>query len=422
MLKKKINPTQIIQKIVKTKSSGKLEIKANSVIWNIYFSDGILQYANHSLQSFKTIQSILLRYNLGETVKNISQKAQSILNSNKSLFSIVDQLVENNFLNRNHKKILHKELTQNAIKFFLWLTEAEFAWIPQNNLNSDEDSIIADYIWDIRTLVNSVMVRLNAWQKFAPFIQSPLQCPICLNDSLFRKKVASGNISPAMCEKLIKLMRGATIHEIGIILKQTDLKIAQFLFPYIQDDLIKIQPPQSPLDRLPMIPPSIQTKSKPISRNNFGDSKTSQPIVSSNQNQAQKSEVTPSNIKANQKIYKIVSIDDSPTMLDLIKNYLGTEKYEVCTIENPMLSLGPIFDMKPDLILLDFSMPKINGNKLCQILRRSHVLKQTPIIMVSGNCQNIDKAQLESSGINDYLAKPFTREDLLAIVAKYVIK
>lgn len=120
------------------------------------------------------------------------------------------------------------------------------------------------------------------------------------------------------------------------------------------------------------------------------------------------------------KVYKIVSIDDSPAMLDVIRNYLGTEKYEVCTLENAMLSLGPIFDMKPDLILMDFSMPKINGNKLCRILRKSHLLAKTPIIMVSGSLKMNDQQKLQDSGITDYLAKPFTRENLLNIVEKYL--
>jgi twitching motility two-component system response regulator PilG len=84
-----------------------------------------------------------------------------------------------------------------------------------------------------------------------------------------------------------------------------------------------------------------------------------------------------------------------------------------------MLSLGPIFKVKPDLILMDFSMPKINGYKLCRILRQSHILKETPIIMVSGN-SDIEKEELERSGITDYLAKPFSQEQLLSVVNKYL--
>jgi twitching motility two-component system response regulator PilG len=107
-------------------------------------------------------------------------------------------------------------------------------------------------------------------------------------------------------------------------------------------------------------------------------------------------------------------------MLDTIKAYLGTEKYEILTIENPMKAISHLFESKPDLILMDISMPGINGNRLCQILKSSSVFQHVPIIFVSGNTKILTQATIQAAGATDYLAKPFSPESLRIITEKYL--
>lgn len=116
------------------------------------------------------------------------------------------------------------------------------------------------------------------------------------------------------------------------------------------------------------------------------------------------------------KRYKVVCIDDSPTVLDTIQRHLGSDRFEIATVENPMASLSALFDLKPDLILMDVSMPGIDGNRLCTILKRSSVFTDVPIIMVSGNTGLLDKEKAKAAGATDYLTKPFSKEELLAMV------
>ncbi len=61
-------------------------------------------------------------------------------------------------------------------------------------------------------------------------------------------------------------------------------------------------------------------------------------------------------------------------------------------------------------------MPKINGYKLCSLLRKSSSLKETPIVMVTGRTGFIDKTRAKMAGATDYLTKPFTKIDLLSAV------
>jgi len=79
-----------------------------------------------------------------------------------------------------------------------------------------------------------------------------------------------------------------------------------------------------------------------------------------------------------------------------------------------------ILKLKPDLILLDVNMPKVDGYKLCSLLRNNPVLKNIPIVMVTGNTGIIDRAKAKIAGSSDYLTKPFTQEGLLKMVFRHL--
>jgi two-component system, chemotaxis family, response regulator PixG len=69
---------------------------------------------------------------------------------------------------------------------------------------------------------------------------------------------------------------------------------------------------------------------------------------------------------------------------------------------------------------MDVSMPGIDGNRLCQILKRSSVFTNVPIVMVSGNTGLLDKEKAKAAGATDYLTKPFSQDELLALVNQYL--
>ena len=296
-------------------------------------------------------------------------------------------------------------------------------------------------IGDIAPLVETMELNLQTWQKFYPVITSPFQRIICPNLKLLQKNVPNGDLSPTILKQLFHLIQGGTIRQIAIALKKSDLKTAQLLLPYIKHKIVGVKSPNAPFDRLPSIPhplTSFESNSEEMKLPNSAIKSQLRPLTAlaekspsvevDNSNQVTK--ILPqsklvvrnsNNDRTRKKTFKIVSIDDSPTMLDMIKNYLGDEKkYDVSTLENPMLSLGVLFSAKPDLILMDFSMPGINGYKLCSILRKSHVFQTTPIIMVSGNLNLVDDNKWQTSGITDYLPKPFDREDLIKMIERHL--
>lgn len=123
---------------------------------------------------------------------------------------------------------------------------------------------------------------------------------------------------------------------------------------------------------------------------------------------------------AEPKIYTIACIDDSPTVLSAIESFLDDKSFKVLRIDNPVSALMKIIRNKPDLILLDVTMPSLDGYELCSLLRRHTLFKQTPIIMVTGNTGLIDRAKAKLVGSSGYLTKPFTQPDLLKVIFKHL--
>jgi twitching motility two-component system response regulator PilG len=127
-----------------------------------------------------------------------------------------------------------------------------------------------------------------------------------------------------------------------------------------------------------------------------------------------------SNTKTERKQWKIVCIDDSPTILNEISRFLDRDEFSVFPIEEPLKALMKIIRIQPDLILLDVGMPNIDGYKLCSLIRKYSAFKDTPIIMVTGNKGLIDRAKARMAGATDYMTKPFSQSDLLNIVFQYL--
>lgn len=118
--------------------------------------------------------------------------------------------------------------------------------------------------------------------------------------------------------------------------------------------------------------------------------------------------------------YKIACIDDSPTVLRAIEAFLDDTAFKVIRIDNPVSALMQIVRNKPDLVLLDVTMPTLDGYELCSLLRRHPSFKQTPIIMVTSNRSLLDRAKAKLVGASGYLTKPFTQPDLLKTMFKYL--
>lgn len=138
----------------------------------------------------------------------------------------------------------------------------------------------------------------------------------------------------------------------------------------------------------------------------------------SSQRQTAQNQQTP--LLSTSKTYTIACIDDSPTVLQAINAFLDDKSFSVVLISDPVKALMQIIRSKPDLILLDVTMPSLDGYELCSLLRKHPSFRNTPIIMVTGNTGFIDRAKAKLVGASGYLTKPFTQPDLIKIIFKHL--
>jgi two-component system, chemotaxis family, response regulator PixG len=118
--------------------------------------------------------------------------------------------------------------------------------------------------------------------------------------------------------------------------------------------------------------------------------------------------------------HTIACIDDSPSILAAITNFLSDKGISVIPINDPVKALMQIIRNKPDLILLDVTMPNLDGYELCSLLRKHPHFKSTPVVMVTSNTGFIDRAKAKLVGASGYMTKPFTETDLMKMVFKHL--
>jgi len=111
---------------------------------------------------------------------------------------------------------------------------------------------------------------------------------------------------------------------------------------------------------------------------------------------------------------KILCVDDSATILMMERMILSKGPYDLVTAANGEEAISKALTEKPDLILMDIVMPKMNGFDACRRIRQEDPIKGTPIIMVTtrGEVQNMENGF--ESGCNDYVTKPINPTELMA--------
>jgi len=98
---------------------------------------------------------------------------------------------------------------------------------------------------------------------------------------------------------------------------------------------------------------------------------------------------------------------------------LANEGYKVITAENGFEALSKITRHHPDLIFVDIMMPRLDGYQTCAIIKNNNEFRDTPVVMLTSKDGLFDKARGRVVGSDQYLTKPFTREELLGAVKQH---
>ena len=119
---------------------------------------------------------------------------------------------------------------------------------------------------------------------------------------------------------------------------------------------------------------------------------------------------------------KVMVIDDSKTIRRTAENLLKKAGCEVFTATDGFEALAKIADSHPDIIFVDIMMPRLDGYQTCSLIKNNEEFKATPVIMLSSKDGLFDRARGRIVGSEQYLTKPFSREELLGAIKRHVGK
>jgi twitching motility two-component system response regulator PilG len=117
--------------------------------------------------------------------------------------------------------------------------------------------------------------------------------------------------------------------------------------------------------------------------------------------------------------FKVLMVDDSNTIRRSAEIFLKQGGHEVLLAEDGFDALSKVNDYQPDLIFCDILMPRLDGYQTCAIIKRNAKFSGVPVVMLSSKDGVFDKARGRMAGAQDYLTKPFSKEQLLQAVQQF---
>lgn len=453
----KLRPQSLLRQLSRCYDTTCLQASSNLVSWSIYLKSGTITYATHSVAPFERLERHLRRLNQqipglsSETLEELrlifaprfahQLKADDVDNIIQPAdYQAIQWLIDQGYLNPQQASLLIQELVTEVLESFVLIKNATFTL-------SNSQTVLSEICrLDVEKVIQCCEIKLHNWLSFSPYISSPYQRPYLLRSSL----VDSENFAEIQ-RHLPKLMKGLSLRHLAVMINQDEMELAKTLYPDIIKGGVILHEPDPPFDQLPRnlsnwslsdystpdlggtslvdIPADKSNDSRSYDSNSPGDkfpnisTGYSQNIpglrISNNINLAGE-RVTAATVTNHRQVYKIVAVDDSPTILKEISRFLGSDACFVVTVNEPLKAVMSIIRHQPDLILLDLNMPGIDGYELCRVIRNNRNFQDTPVIFVTGSKRIVDQVKARLVGATGYLKKPFTQLELHKIIFQHL--
>jgi twitching motility two-component system response regulator PilG len=352
-----LHPLSLLAQMISRQASGCLQVMSNSTIWSLYLEQGKLFYASSSAEPFVRLDRHLRR---------LSLKVPSLV----SAVRVQVRLLFESVRDRDEKVIPDYQA-------IIWLVEQQFLMPEQ------AEELIEGLA---REVIDSLLSVQTGSYEMIEADQLPAQLP-------------------QFCQLDLRAIVEAVQQQ------------KQRLIPPEK----RFEPTPKPTEaqqQQPETPRSEPITASPLNRN--GSSPFAQKIAPNGLPAQTYGTAQPRQSPPAKTTYTIACIDDSPTVLQAINSFLDDKMFSVVLISDPVRALMQIIRSKPDLVLLDVTMPSLDGYELCSLLRKHPTFRGTPIIMVTGNTGFIDRAKARLVGASGYLTKPFTQSDLMKMVFKHL--
>lgn len=117
---------------------------------------------------------------------------------------------------------------------------------------------------------------------------------------------------------------------------------------------------------------------------------------------------------------KVMVIDDSKTIRRTAETLLKKAGCDVVTATDGFEALSKITDQNPDVIFIDIMMPRLDGYQTCALIKNNQLYKNTPVILLTSKDGLFDRARGRIVGSDQYLTKPFTKDELLGAISAHI--
>lgn len=356
--KPQVAPAKVLQKVISEQRSGRITITDSrdpSISWRVYLGGGQMHFAESTMGHAERLPYVLKKH-LPDF--NLSEP----LPNNTSEYSYLCKYWQANNLPLNFFRKLLAILTQEALMQFLALPQGYLEFEP--NVGLDPLLLSAPF----RQLVLPVRDQINQWAQLQAVIGSPFQKP-CLEDpDQFLKLAWKENGQGRHLQNIVNLLeQDLCFYELATQSDMDVLTLAMELAPMVQAGAISLHPYRV-----------IEEQVRPV----------------------------------------VACVDDSQTIQQFVKLSLEAEGFEVLQLMDPKQALTVLIEQQPNVILMDIEMPKMDGYELCRMVRQVDMLKEIPVVMLTGREGLIDRMRARMSGCTAYLTKPFNPQELLALVQK----
>jgi two-component system, chemotaxis family, response regulator PixG len=402
-----LSPMKLLEQLASSQAKGCLRVTSNDVVWLLYFYEGKLFYANHSLEPIERLEQHLRRVTQNQLSNQVyADLREQLKDANTEAtypspeYQSIRWLISHEHITEQIAGNLVKSMTKEVLQSYLLVNTGTSSLIVR------ETSFPIWWSGNFLFITKECQSELHSWQSLQPAIKSPYQRPYLIDTE-------HPLLTPDMRAKLSKILIGFSFRQLSLLLKQEELTVANNLHRLINNGIVGLRAPQAPFDKLHQLYLSEED------RNRFDDKEQS--VTATLAAVATPDPTSPSTTELSQATYKIACVDDSPTILREINRFLDSDSFKVFPIVDSGTALMKIIRINPDIILLDVGMPTIDGYKLCSMLRKHPAFKKTPIVMVTGNTGIIDRAKAKMAGSTDYMTKPFTQSGLIEMVSKHIM-
>ncbi len=335
--------------------------------WFVFFLNGQIVYASDGDSSLSRLGDYLYRYQVKMRIDK--RQLTSLESLNVPEYGYLSMLLEQKMIKPSQARGIIYSLVSEILFDLLSLHQGTFIFQHGSALAPQLTTL------EIAPILTRMVKQVQEWKQLYPHIQSPNQFPV-LTDLIQLKN----SLPTATVNKLQHWVDGKTsLRQLARYIDRDLVTVAKAMYPYVEQGWIKLVP-------------SVQSNGIYSDR--------------------------PLDFEERQKT-RVVCIDSAIAICETVESILKPQGYEAIALTNPLEALSLVFQLKPNLILCDTSMPELNGYDICSMLRHSTVFQLVPIIMLTGNNRFIDRAKARMVGATDYLTKPFGNAELLTLVEKY---